>query len=186
MSDDLLKDLLPALGIAAFERREDGSFAALAAPPPWFATLTSDATFPFLGHILEEAGQFWARGKPGRADYGPAAEVDASGREFHYIVSALIVGKASLLVFQLDTGSDRLREVLQKVRDQELAGETTLSARAALSRVQREVRERGEEMHEQLRRLLGTAPNDEQFRIWQSLSARCDELMERVDKLTRV
>jgi hypothetical protein len=185
MSDELLKSLLPALGMAAFERREDGSFAALAPPPAWFARLTSDATFPFLGHILEEAAQFWTRGASGRADFGPAAEVDASGREFHYIVSALVVGKTSILVFQLDTGSDRLREVLQKVRDNELGRETTLRARAALSSVQREVRERGEEMHEQLRRLLGTAPNDEQFKIWQGLSAQCDELMARVDKLAR-
>jgi hypothetical protein len=183
MSDELLKGLLPALEIAAFERRDDGSFASLAPPPAWFTRLTSDATFPFLGHILEEATKFWALGSRRRSDWGPCAEVDASGREFHYIVSALRVGARSYLVFQLDTGSDRLREVLQKVREDELKGETALRARAVLSTVQKEVRERGEEIHEQLRRLLGTAPTDEQFRIWEGLSAKCDELMSRVDKL---
>jgi hypothetical protein len=185
MSDEAVRSLLPALGIAAFTRRDDGSFVALAPPPGWFTRLTSDATFPFLGHILEEATRFWARGAEGRSEWGPCAEVDATGREFHYIVSALVVGDASYLVFQLDPGADRLRDVLQKVREDELKGETTLRARATLSLVQKEVRERGEEIHEQLRRLLGTAPTAEQFRIWEGLSARCDELMDRVDKLAR-
>ena len=30
MSDDLLKSLIPALDIAAFERRDDGSFESIA------------------------------------------------------------------------------------------------------------------------------------------------------------
>ena len=90
MSEDLLKSLLPALHIAAFERREDGSFTSLAPPPAWFGRLVADPAFPFLGHILEEANVFWRSGGPGLREWGPVAEVDASGAEFHYKVAAVV------------------------------------------------------------------------------------------------
>ena len=37
MSNDALADLLPAIGVAAFRRRDDGSFVPLTDTPPWFA-----------------------------------------------------------------------------------------------------------------------------------------------------
>src|SRR5262249_22458651 len=118
MSQDT--SLLPALEIAAFERRKDGSFSPVAAPPAWFNRIIADGVFPFLGHILEEANQFWTSRAPGRRDWGPCAELDESGTEFHYIVSALTAGDRQYLVFQLDPGSDRMRQMLQQVRERAL------------------------------------------------------------------
>ena len=82
MSDDLLKSLIPALDIAAFERRDDGSFGSIAPVPPWFTRLASDTAFPFLGHILEEANRFWLAGQHGVYEWGPVAETNEAGAEF--------------------------------------------------------------------------------------------------------
>lgn len=123
MSDDVLKALLPALGMAAFERRADGSFAALAPLPRWFERIAGDGTFPFLGHILEEAAFYWNKGGDKLREWGPCAETDEAGREFHYMVTALTLSGRSVLVFALDTASDRIRGVLQKVRQQALSAE---------------------------------------------------------------
>ena len=89
MSEQVLSTLLPALTMAAFERRADGAFASVAPPPPWFTRIASDPTFPFLGHILEEANHFWQRGTSGTSEWGPCAEVDETGKEFHYKVTAV-------------------------------------------------------------------------------------------------
>src|SRR5262245_575177 len=106
MSDE--KTVLSALAIAAFRRQEDGSFTPLAGLPEWFRRVARNGTFPFLGHILEEAGQFWNARKPGRRDWGPCADVDEAGTEFHYSVTAVAVGDQQYLLFQLDTASDRI------------------------------------------------------------------------------
>jgi len=124
MSDDLLKALLPALGIAAFERHVDGSFRALAAIPRWFERLAGDGTFPFLGHILEEATRHWNKGDAAKPrEWGPSAETDEAGHEFHYMVTALTLSGRHVLIFSLDAASDRLQKVMQKVREQALATE---------------------------------------------------------------
>lgn len=129
MSDDALATLLPALDIAAFERTADGSFRPLAPPPSWFARLGRDGTFPFLGHILEEAVTFWATKAEGTREWGPCAEVDDNGGEFHYTVRALTLGPSAYLVFQLDQAAERMREVLQKVRSDALDAEKARRAR---------------------------------------------------------
>ena len=124
MSDELLKALLPALGMAAFERHVDGSFRALAPIPRWFERLAGDGTFPFLGHILEEAARHWNKGDAAKPrEWGPSAETDEAGHEFHYMVTALTLSGRNVLIFSLDTASDRMRQVLQKVREQGLATE---------------------------------------------------------------
>ena len=123
MSNDALDDLLPAIGVAAFRRRDDGAFVPLTDTPPWFARLAGDGTFPFLGHILEEASRFWDSPVAAHREWGPCAEVDDAGREFHYKVTAVIAPPSRYLVFQLDTGSDEMRKVLVKVREQMLDAE---------------------------------------------------------------
>ena len=124
MSDELLKALLPALGMAAFERHVDGSFRALAPIPRWFERLAGDGTFPFLGHILEEATRHWNKGDAAKPrEWGPSAETDETGHEFHYMVTALTLSGRNVLIFSLDTASDRTQKVLQKVREQALATE---------------------------------------------------------------
>jgi hypothetical protein len=120
MTDDPLSTLLAALDIAAFERVPEGAIRSLAALPAWFTGLSSDGTFPFLGHILEEANAFWDSRAEGVREWGPCAEVDESGREFHYRVKALSRDGRAYLVFQLDEGAERMREVLQKVRTDSL------------------------------------------------------------------
>jgi hypothetical protein len=123
MSDDLLEALLPALGIAAFERHVDGSFRALAPIPRWFERLAGDGTFPFLGHVLEDATRYWNKRDSKPREWGPSADIDEAGREFHYMVTALTLSGRSVLLFSLDTASDRMRQMLQKVREQGLATE---------------------------------------------------------------
>ena len=80
-----------------------------------------DGTFPFLGHILEEAQAFWQSGDDGVRRWGPCAELADDGREFHYLVKALTVHARAYLVFQLDESAERMRDMLQKVRGDALA-----------------------------------------------------------------
>ena len=123
MTEGPLTTLLTALGIAAFERGADGGLQSLAPLPTWFTRVSRDGTFPFLGHILEEANAFWNSGADGVREWGPCADVDESGQEIHYRVKALRVKTCAYLVFQIDEGAERLREVLQKVRSDALAAE---------------------------------------------------------------
>ena len=123
MTDNALSTLLTALGIAAFERGAEGRFQSLAPLPTWFTRLSRDGTFPFLGHILEEANGFWNTQADGVREWGPCAEVDEGGQEFHYRVKALRVDTRAYLVFQVDEGAERLRRVLQRARSDALAEE---------------------------------------------------------------
>jgi hypothetical protein len=102
--------------------------------------MTSDETFPFLGHILEEATTLWSRRSTGRLDWGPVAAVDEeSGREYHYTVTALNLPSGKFLVFQLDSGAERMREVLQKVRTRQLVAEQDRASHSAAARAVHEV-----------------------------------------------
>ena len=123
MTETPRSTLLTALGIAAFERDAKGGFQSLAALPTWFTRLPRDGTFPFLGHILEEASAFWNSGADGLREWGPCVEVDDSGSEFHFLVKAIRASTRTYLVFQVDEGAERLRQVLQKVREDALAKE---------------------------------------------------------------
>jgi hypothetical protein len=121
MADDALPTLLTALDIVAFESLRDGGFRSLSSPPPWFARLSQDGTFPFLGHILEEAQAFWKSRAEGVRQWGPCVGVAEDGREFHYLVKALNIQARPYLVIQLDESAERIRDVLQKVRGDALA-----------------------------------------------------------------
>jgi hypothetical protein len=182
MSEEDVTTLLPAIDIAAFKRGPAGSFSAIAPAPRWFERLVSDTTFPFLGHILEEATLFWQLGRPGYREWGPSVEVNELGREFHYRVVAVLSDAGQFLLFQLDPGSDRLREVLQKVREQALASPGS-GAPAALGKVQHEVRRATDRLQDLLRPLLATGLRDPQFELWKKLSAVCDDLVNTVDAL---
>jgi hypothetical protein len=182
MSDDLATKLLPAMDIAAFKRSADGSFALIAPTPRWFERLVEDTTFPFLGHILEEATTFWQRGALGSREWGPCAEVNEVGREFHYRVLAVNAESGQFLVFQIDPGAERMREVLQKVREHALINPSS-GATATLSRVQHAVRRTSDRIHELLRPLLASGVRDAQFELWKKLSAVCDDLTTTVDSL---
>jgi len=139
MTDASVATLLPALNIAAFRRGADGSFSLVAPPPRWF-TRAADVTFPFLGHILDEATEFWRSGASGSREFGPCEEIDESGRRFHYRIRVLTIGRrgSQFLVFEFDPGSDRLRDALQKAREQALVMEQN---RAKYDRAAAEIRE---------------------------------------------
>jgi hypothetical protein len=176
----LARLLLPALDITAFERTPDGSFTPLTPPPPWFQRL-ADVTFPFLGHILDEANQFWASGEPGSREWGPCAEVDAAGAEFHYKVTAITATGQQYLLFQRDRGADRMREALQTIRDQKLAmeqGGRTLAMARDARRAADQIRD---VVAEQLRTAGKRAPAE-----WLStLSIRSADLVQQLDELSR-
>ena len=123
MTDGPIPALLTALDIVAFERTSDGNFRPLTEAPAWFGNLSRDGTFPFLGHILDEAQAFWNSRADGSREWGPCADVAEDGREFHYLVKALRVQGRAFLVFQRDQSAERMREVLQKVRTQALGGQ---------------------------------------------------------------
>ena len=186
MSEDLLKALMSGLGIAAFERRPDGSFASVAPLPPWFARLAGDGTFPFLGHILEEAHRFWSKGEPMLREWGPCAEVDEVGHEFHYKVTAVTMAPKHYLIFQLDPGSDRMRQMLQKVRDQALATEQRASADASFAAAMQGVRTSAERVRDLLRTFSPAAASPPDLDQRTKLAASCDDLLKRVEAFTRL
>jgi hypothetical protein len=180
MSDEA--SVLSAMAIAAFERNPDGSFLPLAPLPAWFMRIVADGTFPFMGHILEEANQFWGRRSPGRQDWGPCAEVDESGTEFHYTVAAVTERDRAYLVFQLDPGSDRMREVLQRERERSVtAGHDFRSdsdAAAGVRQTVSEIRTLVESLQ-----AVSSAKADMQLR--RAVAAKCDELVRGVDELVQ-
>jgi hypothetical protein len=185
MSDEILLLLLPALDLAAFRRQADGTFTSIAPRPTWFARLVADPTFPFLGHILDEATVFWNAGKEGRLEWGPVAEVDESGSEFHYRVIALNSGGRRFLLFQLDLAADQVREVLQKVRTdmlaaEERAGTDARKRKAHLSRLRRSADAFGDAI---LRGVLkkGTAGDP----VIEALTTTGSELLEAIDDIVQ-
>jgi hypothetical protein len=177
MSEKAFEVLLPTLDLVPFERRPDGSFESLLPPPDWFKPHTTGGVFPFLGHILEEATAFWDLGASGVQEWGPCADVDAEGREFHYRVIGVQAEGRQFLVFKLDRESDRMREVLQKVRDNALADERHARGRLALTSLAHRT---SADMHELLTRLRDSGLSPEQLAIVKEVDAASSELVERV------
>lgn len=173
MSDQVLAPLLQALGVAAFERRSDGGLVAVAEPPAWFPELAADGTFPFLGHVLEEAAAFWSSGASGCRDWGPCAEVDASGREFHFLVTACSNAGTQYLFIRLDEGSDRVQAVLQQVRERALAADSESRRR------EESVRSVTAEIHRIVGRLLAGGLTPVQVALLTELASLCDDLGRR-------
>lgn len=184
MSEPLLTDLLPALEIAAFARSGDGAFSIASPMPAWFGRLAKDSTFPFLGHILQDAQQFWGSGTRGFQEFGPCAEVDESGREFHYKVIAVSAADGQYLLFQPDPAADRMRDVLQKARERSLrAGENSRTA-AALALLEKEARTAASEIGDLIEQLRRTRPDQEARMTLDEIAARCERLRNSVTSVT--
>jgi hypothetical protein len=180
MTDESLATLLPAIDIAAFERTPDGSFTPLTPAPRWFQQL-ADVTFPFLGHTLEEANQFWASRESGSREWGPCVEVDANGTEFHYKVTAITASGQQYLLFQLDRGAERMRDTLQTIRDQRLAHEQGGRTHALAV----DVRRLAVQIRDGLAEQMGT-PEQRTPAAWLStLFGRSADLVRRLDELSR-
>lgn len=180
MTDHSLATLLPAIDIAAFARTPDGSFTPLTPAPRWFQQL-ADVTFPFLGHTLEEANQFWASREPGSREWGPCVDVDAAGTEFHYKVTAITASGQQYLLFQLDRGADRMRETLQTIRDQRLAYEQGGGTQVLAVDARRLAVQIRDGLAEQM-----TTPEQRSPAAWLStLFGRSADLVRRLDELSR-
>ena len=182
MGDELLAGLLYTMGVAVFERRPDGAFVSVTEPPPWFSAMKADATFPFLGHILSEAAEFWERHVVGAQDWGPCAEVDEHGKEFHYKVTAVQAEERQYLTFQLDRDSDRMREMLQKVRERSLAEGTRSKRTTTLAS---DARHDAADLYDLLARLRATGLTQAQTALVAELNDVCDELLLSIDRLGR-
>ena len=184
MNEDV--NVLSAMEIAAFERREDGTFVPLSAFPAWFTRIVADGVFPFLGHILEDANEFWSEQSSGRRDFGPCAEMNESGKEFHYSVSAITADGKQYLVFQLDPGSDRMREVLQQVREQALAAGDGLREEAVVERTYRKVRQTARDIQSAVSELPSLSGASARIEHWKNVSAKCEDLVGDVEALIKV
>jgi hypothetical protein len=180
ISDQSLARLLPAIDIAAFERTPGGSFTPVAPAPQWFRRL-ADVTFPFLGHILDEANHFWAAGAPGSREWGPCAEVDDTGVEFHYKVTAVTAPDKQYLLFQRDRAADRMREMLQGIRDERLAIEQGRGPVALASEAQRTAAEIHDAVTEQLKASY-RRPQDE---FLAAIARQSADLVALLDELAR-
>ena len=180
MSDDLLKSLIPALDIAAFERRDDGSFESIAPMPVWFPQVVTDPSFPFLGHILEEANRFWLSSTPGLREWGPVAKVDEAGTEFHYKIAAITTAEGRFLILQLDRASEEIRRVLQTVRTRQLEAEQTGEGSAARQAERRAVRMAATDLQETLARVRGLGAGIAPDEAVAELSARSEALLNAV------
>ena len=121
MNSDALQAVVSALEIGVFEQAPDGGFVSVGTPPAWMAAFSRNPTFPFLGSFLPQARQFWSEPHADRLTWGPCAEVDPEGREFHFTVSALSLPDRKFLVFELDRCAEPMRLLLQKAREQALA-----------------------------------------------------------------
>jgi hypothetical protein len=120
MSSDALEAVVFALEIGIFEQGPDGGFTSVGTPPAWMAAFSRNPTFPFLGSFLPQARQHWSAPRADRLTWGPCAEVDPEGREFHFTVSALSLPERKFLVFELDRHAEPMRALLQKAREQAL------------------------------------------------------------------
>ena len=127
--NDALAAALGALAIGVFRQDDAGGFVSVGPVPAWMAAFSRNPTFPFLGSFLGQARAFWREPQVERLTWGPCAEVDADGREFHFLVSAISLPEHQLLVFELDRSAEPMRAVLQKARDQALgrSGGATLA-----------------------------------------------------------
>ena len=126
MTEHALTSAVEALEIAVFEQRPDGGFRSVAPVPSWFRTFGKSTTFPFLGSFLDEARAFWSEPRATPLKWGPCAEIDESGRQVQFIVSAVSAPTHKFLIFELDRHIDDIQHTLQKAREQALIHEAAI------------------------------------------------------------
>ena len=125
------------------------------------------------------------RGPEGDTEKTDGAErqaEDEAGKEFHYKVSAITALGKQYLVFQLDPGSDRMREVLQKIRSEALSAERD---RASHDAVAAQMRMTNQDAKELLQQLLLSNPTVEQREQLNALAAKFVAIMGSAGKLIR-
>ncbi len=125
--------IVTALGLATFERNEDGSFRRLTWPPKWFcdvapeparavAAVRLEEHFPFLEVFFYEAEEVWERGGVEELRSGAWTETTPEGGELNLQAIALSLGDRQVLVMrQAGEDHEEHRVILQKARETSLA-----------------------------------------------------------------
>ena len=108
--------------------------------------------------------------------------MDDHGKEFHYKVTAVQADERQYLIFQLDRDSDRMREMLQKVRDKALADGTRAKRTTAAAS---EARRTGTDLYDLLGRLRATGLSQAQNDMVAELTDVCDELLMSIQRVAR-
>ena len=113
-----LRDVLPILNLAWFDRCDDGTFLFCGRAPEWLISLYPEATAPdtrlqlgdkslFLSHFLEDAAEFWEGAwsltPPGTVavlewlmrEHG--AEINSTDRINFYVDCDVCIGRADTL-----------------------------------------------------------------------------------------
>jgi len=136
-------EILNALGLAVFERNDDGSFTLVSEPPDWswrfaFPKLVPlsrqrlTEVFPLLETFLCEADEFWSMTQDALLESGPWTQKDAFGQICTLQASAISPSSQPCLLLSLAGRQfEESRVILQAARDRAIQH----------SRVERQVRE---------------------------------------------
>jgi hypothetical protein len=132
------------------------------------------------------------RAEAGRLKSGRCAEVDETGREFHFEVSAITVEGRQFLLFERASEAEEVRDVLQKARElaleRESLGRALDELRAAvtvLGPAGREVQSSTRAILDVVDRLADTEPSPVQQSLLQELRGASAYLQASVDAMVR-
>jgi signal transduction histidine kinase/HPt (histidine-containing phosphotransfer) domain-containing protein len=154
-NDGLATAVLEGLGLAVFERREDGLFRLWGAVPEWLETLFPEQVdtraldiadvFPFLELFLTEADGVIGTG--GRAQSDIWTQHDRHQRDQHLRALAISVGARLLLVIQPATAEHQERSLaLQGSHDAQLQADRIERMRRELADLNEQLKARNEEV----------------------------------------
>lgn len=126
MSEELIRDLLRALGLAVIERLPNSAYHLLTPAPDWLAAAfeaaptgaqgTLGGALPFLDHFLHQADAAWHDRRAEPVTSGPFAAT-VGGEELLLRASAMSLHGRALLVVERLTGEADTRPILQKARE---------------------------------------------------------------------
>jgi signal transduction histidine kinase len=123
-------EILSALGLAVFQRNDDGSFTLVSEPPDWswrfaFPKLVPLSrqkltdVFPLLDTFLCDADEFWGTAQNSPLESGPWTQKDAFGQTCTLQASAISPSSQPFLLLGLPGRQfEESRVVLQAARDQ--------------------------------------------------------------------
>jgi signal transduction histidine kinase len=131
-------EILSALDLAVFERRDDGTLVIAAGPPPWLSELGIGGNshlievFPLLESFLLDAEPIWQ--SPGRRlDSDVWVQSGPGGTEYAFQASAVLVLNRKLIVVKrLGAEFERRRLALQRARQTQLSYERLADAQEGL------------------------------------------------------
>ncbi|MBW4664180.1 MAG: HAMP domain-containing histidine kinase [Chroococcus sp. CMT-3BRIN-NPC107] len=132
MIQSIEADLFAALDIVIMELLDDGYFKMIGAIPDWFIQFYPEATeqqklapgskFPFLENFIIDAGEFWRSESNQKLTSPLWAEVDNSGKEYHFEATALRLTNTKVLLISLvEEAYQEKQFLIQKCRESNLS-----------------------------------------------------------------